>query len=234
MAAAALVALSEVRAEGLTTAMADDATVTAAILLASEVAEQVCGTRFSPVSYTKASPLLLDGTGHDTLWLPLPAVSVSEVGTVSAAGVKTAYLASQWILYSGRAPQADGRQNPRLVRRNWEAWPEGQQNIYVAGAFGWTDLADDPADLVPPINQIERAPLLVRRAVLLMVVNDFAWRLTAEDRQTERLRRWIVSETTEGHSYQLARAAVSSGHTGLREADRMLAGYVFRPYQVEA
>jgi len=227
-----LVTLAEVRATGLTDAMADDDAVEAAIALASEYVERVCGVPFSPQTITTSAPLLFDGTGHDTLWLDIPILTISEVGEQDAEGNQTAYTASTYAVYNRRPPVGNDRRNPKIVRR-YTYFPEGRQNIYVAGTFGWCDPAPDPNDEDVPPAQIERAPALVRRAVILLVVNDYAWTLTDAYRQGERLRRWIKMEVTEGHSYTLSDLALSSGPSGIREVDQILRAHA-RPLAVRA
>ena len=226
---ATLVELSEVRAEGLTVAQATDARVNQAIIQASDLAERVVRMPLHQVSYLAGAPLLLDGSGTDTLWLPYPVAAVTVLGerSIGSSGTTyTPYLAYDYELYGVRGEgDPDDRSNPRLVRTDGGIFPEGNRNIYLVGVFGWTELADDPADIVAPFDQIERAPSEVRRAVLLMVINDLVWLLTDDERQDDRLRRWISSENTEGHSYSLDRAAMSQGRTGLREADKALAWY---------
>jgi hypothetical protein len=219
-----LVAVSEVRAEGLTVAMASDAQVTSAIELASEVVERNCGVPFHEVSFTSASPLLLDGPGRATLHLDVPINSVTEVGYIDGAGAKTPEVLTNLVVYNRRAGAGlDDRLNPKIEHR-YGTWTRGLRNVYFVGKVGWTDLSPDPAG-GSPSPLIERAPVEIRRAVLLLVINDFAWLLTDEQRQGDRVRRWITSETTEGHSYSLSSMAASGGSSGIREADRIMSRY---------
>jgi len=214
-----LVTLAEVRATGLTAAMAPDADVERGITLASVYAETRCGVPFRAVTRTAADPLLVDGTGRRELWLQVPIIAVTEVGSQDASGNQTAYDASTWLAYARDALGEQDHQNPRLERRGGRVWPDGQQNIYLVGTFGWVE--DDPDN-----PGTSRAPYGVRRAVLLLVVNDYAWDLTDEDRQEDRLRRWIKTEKTEGHSYTLSDLAHSRGPSGLKEADRELLAHM--------
>jgi len=214
MALVQLVTVAEVRAEGLSVASADDGRVTMAIELASEYVERCCGIPFHQVTRGTLDPLLVDGSGTQRLALNWPIRSISEAGVVDANGVRTAYQATSYVVYS-RAGQDE--RNPKVVLRYGD-WPEGMLNVYLLGVFGWVE--SDGAT-VPVL----RAPLQVRRAVIGLVVNDFAWRLADEDRQGDRLRRWITSETTEGHTYSLDNLAGSSGPSGIRWIDQILRAF---------
>lgn len=218
-----LVTIAEVRQAGLTAAMASDDDVQRAITLASVYVERVCGQPFRPVTYPAVlggRPLVVDGTGRRELWLDMPIVSVSACGTIDSAGQRTAFDTSTWRAYS----RTMDRGNPKLVRTGTiQTWPEGDLNVYVSGVFGCVES--------DPTSGVLRAPLDIRRAVILLVVNDLVWSLTDEDRQDDRLRRWITSENTEGHSYSLSEKATSSGPSGIREVDRIMQAYP-RPRRV--
>jgi hypothetical protein len=225
-----LVEISEARAAGITEAMADDETLRELLLEAGEYLERETELSFRATTHAALSPLLLDGTGHDTLWLQTPIITVTALGerTVSSAGVVSysPFLASSYEIFRGRSPGSDDRSNPKIVRTSG-IFPEGVRSIYLVGQTGWTDQAPDPTDEDdPPL--IERAPRDIRRAVLLLVVNDLLPSIVDSAAQSERLRRYIVSENTEGHSYSLGEVAMSGGPTGLREVDRIVSRYKAR------
>lgn len=231
-----LVELSEVRAEGVTEEAVDDDRLILAIEQASDFVERACGVPFHVVSFTLdslATALLLDGprrASWPTLHLPMPILTLTAAAPVVGGTIRTPYALSGIVAYNRRGVgQAGDRLNPKLVRE--AGWPMGNLAIALAGTFGWTDPAPepDPEEEEEPAV-IERAPALVRRAVILLVISDFAPLLGDAAATDERLRRWIISETTEGHSYSLG-SLPATGPSGLREVDALLRPF-HRPTRV--
>jgi len=211
-----LVTLAQVRAEGLTVAQASDAKVTEAIQLASDLVERLCRTSFTTQTYTTAAPLLLNGTGHDTIWFDDRVRTVTEIGIQTADGTQqTAYNATSYRLFASRTPSARDFRNPKVQRLGARTFREGLLNVYLAGTVGTTEL----------VGGVESVPLLIQRAVLILVIQDFAWLLTDDARQKMRLGRFVKSQTTEGHRYVLSDIAFSGAYSGIREVDRILRLY---------
>ena len=230
-----LITLAQVRSQGLTVAQAPDAQVNAAISLASAYLQDEVGMSYYPVPYPAGDPVPVDGTGHETLWLMQPIISVTELGEYHrgvAGDTKTVIPAYRYEVYNSRARGDDDRSNPKIVLLEsdstiWSSWfTEGRRNYYLVGSFGWTDL----------IGGTEQAPLDVQRAVLTLVIMDYAWLLANDTRPStidEPLRRFMLSETTEGHNYRLADTAASGGSSGIRSVDRLIARYrALRPHYV--
>lgn len=103
--------------------------------------------------------------------------------------------------------------------------PTGTNVIVTTGLLGQPVPASTVASNYSVQVVGDWAPLEIQRAAIMLVVNDYAWSLTSDRRQRDRLRRWLMSETTEGHSYTLSALAMSGGPSGIREVDKILAAY---------
>lgn len=205
--------VADVRAEGVTTTMATDQQVFAAIARASRFIDRATGQFFEP----RTRVYHLDGTGTPTLFLDTPVIAVSEVleddEPVDATELKVyARVISEQLL----AP--DDRMNPRLefwangsASRTREVdrrrWRPGQQNIQVSGVFGYTD--PDPPSMTG------KTPELIRRLCVLMVLRDYAPRLSAASRDA-LLASSVLEERTRDQSvkYGGRRALMASGSFG--------------------
>jgi len=242
-----LVTLAYIRAQGLTEAQASDLQVSAGISLASEYFQDEVGMDFSPSVYTADDPLRVDGSGHDTLFLEQPVISLTEMGEYKrgvSGDTKVAFPSYRYEVYNRRGRRGDDdRSNPKIVMVRAgtgsltyfggqslvsSVFPKGSKNVYLVGSFGWTVSVGDE----------EVAPLDVQRAVATLVICDDAWQLANDTRPSsidEPLRRFILSETTEGHHYQLSKTAASGGPSGIRSVDRIIARYqALRPHYVGA
>jgi hypothetical protein len=199
--------LAEVRAEGVTEAQASDDRVTAAITLAGRYIDKVTGRFFEERNLT----LTLDGDGDNTLLLPVPIVSVSviEIG-------ETEYDLDEFEVYNRLYP--DDRGCPKIVFREG-IFPEGNQNVEVTGVFGYLDTEGSGEE------ETRVTPGLIKRACLKLVIIDLLPELGDSDEQEELRRRYVTSETTDGHSYTLSELAVSGGASGDTEVDRILGMY---------
>lgn len=172
--------VADVRAEGVTEARADDERVTELIALAGSVVARVCGQRFGP---HPGETVLLDGTGHVTLWLPEPLGDTTSVIISDPSFADEVLDADDYVVYGGFIRRVDG----------WY-WTAGDQNVAVTGTWG---CCEDGA--VPPA---------VKRACVLMVV-DAAMTPRAKGPGRGRL----LGERTGSYSYNLAQAtAVATGH----------------------
>jgi hypothetical protein len=191
-----------------------DARVTAAIALAGKYIDRVTGRFFEERELT----LVLDGDGDDTLLLPLPIVSISAIGIAD-----TEYDLDDFKIYNRLYP--DDRGCPKIVYVEG-IFPSGRQNIDVTGVFGYLD-TEGTGD-----EETRVTPSLIKRACLKLVILDLIPQIGDAADQDERLRRYLTSETTDGHSYTLSELAVSGGSSGDSEVDRILAMYR-RPMGIE-
>lgn len=156
--------VAAVRAYGLNDPPYSDAMITAAIQLAQRYVERATRQWF----WSKPCVFVLDGVDADTLFFPIPIISVDELRINNMDDPLDPYY---YKVYNGIDGGADDRSNPRISLidvRSGETdiytapmidgklmfW-KGRQNQYVAGNFGYVE-ADGS---VPP--EIQRAVLLL-------------------------------------------------------------------------
>lgn len=198
------ISVADVRAAGLTINPPDDSTIFASIVLWQQVLERVTRQWFRPIPVT----LYLDGTDSDTLHLPVPIISISELRINND---DTALEPRRYKVYSG-ALLPDDRKNPRIKlvdnfgyerdiytasdRTRRSRFHMGRQNQYIRGVFGFVE-ADGST------------PALIKRAMLKLVIKDVQTPLAGsiDGLSPPPITSNIVrEELTDGHSikYQLA------------------------------
>ena len=99
--------IADARAEGVTTDLASDPRLQAALDAASEYVDAITGWWFEPRVYTSDAPLYLDGNGTPHLRLPAPPITLVSL-TVDGDGVIDP---SQYIV------QGNARTDRREVRK---------------------------------------------------------------------------------------------------------------------
>lgn len=231
--------VADLRAEGVTDAVADDARLEALIARASSYVERITGRFFEPRELT----LTIDGTGGRTLRLGHPIIRIDDV-FIEASVFSPADLAvdpSVYRVYNRHLTQGlllpDDRDDPRLefvhgsdlfgVRFEQPAlslsslvWPRGEQNITVRGAFGYTDPDGSPTG---------RTPELIRHVTKLLVMRELP-RLADLDGREDAQRRWrLTSERTRDQAYTLEALRLTGAFTGDPEIDNVLVAFVRPP-----
>ena len=101
------------------------------IILAQSTIETLTGRFFEKRS---AITLRLDGTGHDTLWLPIPPISESDITSITI--VDELLDADTYDVVMPTYP--DGRYNPKIHKISG-VWTKGHRNISVVGDFGFVE-----------------------------------------------------------------------------------------------
>ncbi len=190
----------EIRAEGVTAEQASDAQLEIAIRRATALIDTLTGQWFEARDCT----FRFDGPGAPTLFLKVPVISVREV-KVGGQPIDP----GQVVVYNS----VQDRRNPRLHYA--PGFPRGKGNVEVAGSFGY-------------VEQDGSTPEPIKYACRRIVVLNLA-SLADKDAQEERKRVRIVSETTDGHSYTLAREERPAGLTGDPEVDSILAQFMATP-----
>jgi hypothetical protein len=164
------VSVADVRAAGLSVNPPDDPTIFSSILLWQQVLERVTRQWFRAIE----CEFYLDGTDSDTLHLPVPIISISEVRLNTDT---TALDSKRYRVYAGRR-LPDDRKNPRIKlvdnfdgygrdiytasdRTSRSRFFHGRQNQFVKGVFGY----------VEPDGS---TPALIKRAMLKLVVSDLS------------------------------------------------------------
>lgn len=165
--------IAEMRARGVTTTLADDDTLLASIELNSRMIDHFTGQWF----YAREMELHLDGRGTFTLHLDIPIVEVTRVAidywaddsSTTDINLDDLEIYDRHVRLGMLKP--DDRQCPKIVLRQasntmkrvqpgWGGvFPKGQQNVLIAGTFGYTE----------PDGS---TPLLIREACRRMVKRD--------------------------------------------------------------
>jgi len=218
-----IITLQDVRDEGVTISDADDARVTYLIGLAKQYITIATGGGL----FTKETLTFnMDGSGARTLFLPVPVVSLTSIKIDGTVLDSTLY-----VVYNRIGPPYDDRYNPKIVmkgspeytyygdkyfvrRKEYDdpLFPKGQQNIELAGDFGFVE--DSNGTVCAPIKQAALA-LVIREVKLL----------TDDDRKGEQRQDRVVSESIGDYSYSLSELAKSGGPTGDSYIDQILADY---------
>jgi hypothetical protein len=128
VAIAPLITVDDVRAEGLDPGDADDTRVELTIGLVGEYFDIITGQWFEPVIFTTNTPLLVDGSGIDTLDLPAPVLQLDGI-----VENQIQLDLSNVVVYNRRRP--DDRRYPRIVKKSVSALGIGGSGYY-AGYYG--------------------------------------------------------------------------------------------------
>ena len=158
--------LQDARDEGITPAMASDSRVLSLLEEVSIAIDGFCGWHFD----ARARTLVLDGSGTQTLDLPVPSI---EITSLVVDGDEYS-LDPEELFVRGAPVEAGGdfynpylqrvgstTRSERLRRGGSSRFPFGRSNISISGTFGFTE-EDGSAE--------GRVPLAIRRAALMMIV----------------------------------------------------------------
>ena len=185
------VSIEDVRAEGITEAMADDDRVIYLIRLAQTSIDRATGRHFNPVYKT----IKIDSEPGAIIEVPEPIVYIESLTLEELAGAgleptEVEYSVDLMRVYNRHLTQAllcpDDREWPRIVitpeyfpTPRWEgAFCKTRQQMKIVGVFGYTDLR--PGDTVGETSAGSQVPLSYGRTPLPIV------------EVTKRLiRRWV-------------------------------------------
>lgn len=217
--------VSDIRAEGITTAQASDARIQRAINLASRFIDRATGRWFSPREMT----ISLDGRGAGTLRLDVPIIALSavSVGGGDPINFDDVRIYNRHLTQNLTSP--DDRNDPRVEwvsndrwhvypysarRRVSTAWGMGTQNISLTGIFGYTEYDGSPTG---------STPALIRQACIMLTLRYLS-PMTSDDWFDEQNRYRITSERTRDQSYNLGPVGggLSGSPIGLGTGDPMI------------
>jgi len=236
LAAGALCRVIDLRDEGVATATASDTLLARRIRIATRLVERWTRRWFGP----RAMRLELDGPEHDTLFVQQPIVGVSAV-SVFSRGVSpelTAVSLDDVVVYNRHlgAGVADDLYLPRIAIRGdvsdfdrlFTFWPPGTRNVFVTGAFGYTEWS--------PLVSAGTIPEDLVRAAVLLVVRDLAV-LSDSDRADTRAATRITQIRTRDQSITYSDGSSSGGGgssligalSGDREIDDLVLPFVAAP-----
>lgn len=232
------VMLSEMRDEGVTTAMADDTHLAKRIALASRFVERTTKQAF----YPRTKTLKVDGRGGPKLLLSEPIIAIEYVKVdVSPFQLSASiYDPAMYRVYNRHLSQGllepDDRSNPKIelyypvesyyhTRSSADrlVFPVGQQNVEVKGVFGYTD---------PDGSNLQgRVPDLIKHVTKLIVMRELVkmGKVAARSDVINRIR--LTSERTRDQAYTLEALGTRRGafFTGDPEIDNILAYYLRPP-----
>ncbi len=199
--------VADLRAEGVTLAMATDARIAALIVDACAFVDAATGWFFSP----RVATYRLDGRGGSTLELPVPPIRIDEIAVDGAA----MSLDPRDVVIEG-APVSPGFIAPRLTLRRHRHFRKEVGNVTLRGLWGYTE-ADGTAE--------GRTPAAIRQVTMQLVVRALPV-LTDGDAWESARQRWrLIEERTRDQSYRLGPRAVATFLTGDPELDAVLLRY---------
>lgn len=200
--------VADLRAEGVTPAMASDARLAALLTDASAFVESVTGWFFEPRELT----LRMDGRGHRSIEAPFPPIRI-DVLTVEYEGALS--IAPTDLVVEG-APVVPAFAGPRLTLRHGRRFPKGVANVTASGLWGYTE-ADGTAT--------GRTPAAIRTVTMQLVLRALPV-LTDGDAWESARHRWrLAEERTRDQAYRLNPPTFSTFITGDPDIDLVLQRY---------
>jgi hypothetical protein len=199
--------VADLRAEGVTPAMASDARLTTLLADACAFVDAVTGWFFEP----RALTLRLDGRGGATIESPVPPIRVDTLA-IDDAPVSTA---PDDLIVEG-APVAPGFGGPRLTLRRGRRFPKDVGNVTAEGLWGYTEPDGTPTG---------RTPAAIRTVTMLLVLRALPF-LADGDAWADAHHRWrLAEERTRDQSYRLNPPTFSTFLTGDPDIDLVLLRY---------
>ena len=194
--------LEDIRTEGFTEEDYPDEVAERLIKLSSEYIDRVTGQFFEP----REMAVRLDGRGGKNLVLPLFLIDCDYVKVKDE-------LIEDYVLYNRITP-VDDRPYPKIYRN--AGWPEGIMNVEISGTWGYVEAGN-------------LTPESIKRAAMKLAMYNFPLLSDSEAQGEKSMKGLLLSETTDGHSYELSEevlASLASGAiTGDSEIDQILRGY---------
>ena len=209
------ISIADVRAEGITSAMASDAKVLSYIETWQAFIERACRQWFIP----KTMILAVDGTDSDALHFGVPIISIAYLRINNSATDLETWL---YKVYSScRYP--DDRSNPRIKLVGDDEldiysapmcygrlkFRKGRQNQVIKGIFGY-------------VEENGSVPKMIQRALLKLVIEKLTKPIYVADPSATptpppMISGIVTQETTDGHSLTYAPAGGNTAdrRTGL-------------------
>ena len=194
--------IDDIRSEGFTEEEYPDEVVEKLIGLACKYIDQVTGQFFEPRELT----LRVDGRGGRNLVLPLFLIDCDYVKVRGE-------IIDDYVLYNRITP-IDDRPYPTMYRN--ARWPKGIMNVEICGTWGYVEAGN-------------LTPEPIKRAAMKLAMYQFPLLSDSQAQEEKSLSGLLLSETTDGHSYELSEevlAGLASGAiTGDSEIDQTLKSY---------
>lgn len=129
--------LQNVRDEGITSEMASDGQVNAAIATWEAAFVEACGQWFEPIAAT----IMFDGDGTSSAFFPVPIITITEIQDLELSQIIDA---ANYVVYNGRTLLQDDRRNPKVLLKDGRVFELGKGRYQVTGTWGFTE-SDDSA-----------------------------------------------------------------------------------------
>lgn len=198
--------VADLRAEGVTVAMAADDRLDSLIEEAGRTIDRITGWFFEP----RAQTLAIDGRGNSTIEPPVPPIRLDRL---SFGGANLSLSPDDLVVVG--APVGPAFDAPRLTLRRCRTFPRGQGNVTAEGLWGFTEPDGTPEG---------RTPLEIRRACMLLVLR-LLHPLAGEASADARNRWRVLEERTRDQSYRLDGVRETGPFTGDPEIDGVLLRY---------
>jgi len=197
----AYITLVDLRAEGVTDEEYGDVYIQGRITLAQQFIETLTSRFFEKrINYE----VLLNGTGHSTLFLPIP--PINGTNAITSVVVSDEVLSSDSYKYPLRQ-MPDDRFNPRIIYID-SIWPKGELNVKIVGSFGFVEVDET----TPPIIK----DLCKRISV---------WALPSMTDKSAAREANLVEEWLGDYRYKLGEISSRGGVFGDTRIDNILAMY---------
>ncbi len=219
--------VADLRAEGFNDPPFTDARIEKLCILATKYIDKTTGRWFTPRTFTEAAPLRVDGGSSRTLHLDIPIIRLDAAQTFDGAFLDgqlsdiDLLTLSVYNRHLTGLTMPDDRENPRITFRSsgvlgWSRFPQGAQNVYLQGVFGYTD---------PDGSEFGETPLLIRQAAVRLVARDLD--LESEGcAKVDRKNKWRIASDHEGStSVSLQALWLKGAFTGDSEIDNVLMMY---------
>ena len=198
--------IKELRAEGLDEEKYSDEALTNLIKLSCDFIDRITGQFFEP----REMLIRLDGRGGNNLVLPYFLIDVDYIEINHE-------LIDDYVIYN----RMEDRSYPKIYRN--AKWPKGILNIEVQGTWGYVE-----AD--------KSTPEAIKRIAKKLVMYNFPALNDFEAQEEKNIKGLLISEITDGHSYELAEDAVTNLYatsiTGDTEIDSVLKHYMCSKFKM--
>ena len=189
----AYITVDDLRAEGVTDPPYCNKHLESRITLACSQVELCCGQFFEPRANHE---LVIDGRGHDTLFLPYPPTTESSITKIEHASRSqggTTWIevdVTDWETVMSQFP--DGRWNPKVVKLVGD-WLKGTRNYRLTGTFGFVE--SDGETTPPGIKELTTRIAIWNMPTIGDVSAQQAYRIVEEELDKYRVK---LSDATKG------------------------------------
>ena len=194
--------VEDLREEGVSEEDYSDEQLERLIALSCEFIDRITGQWFE----LRDKAIRLDGRGGKNLILP---VFLYESDYVKI-GLEEI---DDYVLYN----RMEDRAYPKIFRCS--CWPKGRLNIEVSGKWGY-------------VEEDGTTPPAIKRVATKLAMYNFPSLSDSDSQEEKNLRGLLLSETTDGHSYELSESAVTNSITGDTEIDQILKSYMCSRFRI--